>query len=69
MLKCCLYGVELLSREFANITLGRQEELLINTYAADGWKGANREKFKPTSEVQRAHVQVGPLNTNVNPSS
>eukprot|EP00884_Botryococcus_braunii_P010779 jgi/Botrbrau1/19702/Bobra.0003s0063.1 len=49
---------KLLGRVRGQISRIRQEELLINTYAADGWKGSNREKFKPMAEIERAHIQI-----------
>lgn len=36
----------------------RHAEHLINVYGADGWKGSNREKCKPTGEIKNARRQV-----------
>ena len=32
----------------------RQEQALVEAYAADGWRGASREKVKPVAEIKRA---------------
>lgn len=31
----------------------------MEAYAADGWRGAAREKVKPVAEIKRAKDQVG----------
>lgn len=38
----------------------RKEQMLIEVYETDGWRGASREKVKPTAELERAHLQVTP---------
>lgn len=32
----------------------------MEAYAADGWRGAAREKVKPVAEIKRAKDQVSP---------
>ena len=41
------------------LTRLRQEQALVEAYAADGWRGASREKVKPTAEIARAKEQIG----------
>ena len=36
----------------------RREETILEVYETDGWRGANRDKLKPTAEIQRARIQV-----------
>jgi len=31
---------------------------MLEAYQADGWRGANRERFKPTADLDRARRQV-----------
>ena len=31
----------------------------MEAYAADGWRGASRDKVKPLAEIKRAKEQVG----------
>lgn len=39
-------------------TVLRQEQALVDAYAADGWRGAAREKVRPLQEIQRAKDQI-----------
>lgn len=49
-----------MSRLFEGIIhLCRVEQAYINAYEGEGWKGANREKVRPTGELKQAHLQVG----------
>lgn len=41
------------------LLLCRHEQALVEAYAADGWRGASREKVKPVAEIKRAKDQVG----------
>ena len=36
----------------------RLEQAMLEAYQADGWRGANRERFKPTADLDRARRQV-----------
>ena len=35
---------------------------MIEAYETDGWRGAARERFKPTADLARARRQVGQHN-------
>ena len=37
----------------------RLEQAMLEAYQADGWRGANRERFKPTADLDRARRQGG----------
>ena len=38
---------------------GRQEQALLDVYAAEGWRGAKKDAVRPLSELARAAKQVG----------
>eukprot|EP00898_Chlorokybus_atmophyticus_P006525 jgi/Chlat1/6874/Chrsp51S00513 len=42
----------------SQLTRVRREKALIEAYAGEGWKGANRDKPRPESELQRAQLQI-----------
>ena len=42
----------------AKLPACRHEQALVEAYAADGWRGASREKVKPVAEIKRAKEQV-----------
>jgi hypothetical protein len=47
-----------LSRFQGQLKRLRQEQALVEAYAADGWRGASREKVKPVAEIRRAKEQI-----------
>lgn len=47
-----------LSRLQGQMKRMRQEQALVEAYAADGWRGASREKVKPVAEIRRAKEQI-----------
>ena len=36
----------------------RQEQALLDVYAAEGWRGSKKEAVRPHSELARAAAQV-----------
>lgn len=38
--------------------LCRVEEAYLDAYEGEGWRGANREKLRPTAELEQARLQV-----------
>ncbi len=36
----------------------RVEEAYLDAYEGEGWRGANREKLRPTAELEQARLQV-----------
>ena len=49
----------MLNRLRSQLSRLRHEQALVEAYAADGWRGASREKVKPVAEIKRAKDQVG----------
>lgn len=39
----------------------RREMDFLEVYRAEGWRGANKDKLKPSAEIQRAELQVSCL--------
>lgn len=39
---------------------GRQEETFLEAYENEGWRGGNRERVRPSAELERARLQVRP---------
>ena len=38
--------------------LRRVEQAYVDAYEGEGWRGANREKVRSTSDLERARLQV-----------
>ncbi|KAK9824279.1 hypothetical protein WJX72_009118 [[Myrmecia] bisecta] len=49
---------KLVKRAKGQISRIHQEERLLEVYGADGWRGASREKVRPTAELGRARTQI-----------
>jgi hypothetical protein len=45
-------------RRLCDGVLGRTEQAYVDAYEGEGWRGANREKLRPTADLERARLRV-----------